>query len=143
MTTSLGRTALVLMSGAGLIVGGAVPAVAGGNDDRPARGFVRVCQQIRDDDRQARNHDDDDDDDDFVGRYRVRDSEGDTFRVRLSGRHVCSGRIRVHTGRVRVTVVEEPDDTRLRSSDQQTVRVSRGETEPVTFRYVERDEDRA
>jgi hypothetical protein len=148
MTTSMTRTALVLTSSAGLMVGTAVSAgaVASSSDYRPGNrsGYVRVCQDIRDDgDRGLKSARDHEDDSDFVGRYRVRDSEGDSFRIRLSGRHDCSGRIRVHTGRVRVRVVDEPEDTRLRSSDEQTVRVRRGETERVTFRYVERDEDRA
>lgn len=140
MTTSMGRTALVLMSSAGLMAGTAVSAAASVNDDHPHRdrsGYVQVCQVIREDGHQglaSRR-----DDPRFDGRYRVRDSDNNRSTVRLHGRRACSDRIRVHTGDVRVRVLDKPNDTRLRSGNDQSVRVRRGETKRVTFRYVEDD----
>jgi hypothetical protein len=132
-----GRSAIAVARSAALLIGTAVSAGAtasvNGDHGRRDHGYVQVCQRIREDDghggQQARH-----DDEEFIGRYRVTDSEGDRSTVRLEGRRACR-QLRVHSGRVRVRVIDEPDNTDLRGDRQRTVRVRRGETETVTFRY--------
>lgn len=68
------------------------------------------------------------------GRYLVRDSRGRTYSVTLQGRSDCET-VRVSKGWAKVSVVSQPDDTRLKSARNVWVKVKRDRVATVQFSY--------
>jgi uncharacterized membrane protein len=135
MNISMGRTLVVAASSAGLIVGGGLSASAstgGGQSAHDKDGWVIVCQQVKDKDK---GHDDKGGKGDkYEGQYKVKDSKGDVWKFYLKGKDDCN-KVRVHEGWVKVKVLKQPDKQKLKSDEEQTVKVKQGDYKKVTFTY--------
>lgn len=170
MQHAMSRTLLVATSSAGLILGGALSAGAserdGGHGDHRdwnwGKGWVKVCQTVKDDHRYPRHDGKDDgynrdrtsgyDDskstmdsryrygDDhkdynrYEGRYLVRDSRGKGYWVTLKGKSDCE-RVRVNKGWAKVSVINRPDNTVLKSDRSVWVKVKKYDTATANFYY--------
>src|SRR3954470_1711397 len=115
MNVTIGRTLVAVVSSAGLLVGGAATASAGGHDDhgKDKYGWVKVCQEVKKDKDHDYAKDRDDKKDKYVGKYRVKDSRDDVHKFKLEGKYDCY-QVKVHAGWVKVKVVEKPDHTKLK-----------------------------
>lgn len=169
---TMSRTLLVGASSAGLVLGSALAAGAserdGGHGDHRDwdKGWLTVCQNIKDDDRRHRDdghdgdhkrsgyddsnsrmkssyrYDNDRHHNDDKGLYRVVDRKGKSYLIRLDGKRDC-GTVKVYEGSARVSVLNTPDDTKLKSPRNQWVRVNDDKRSFVWFSYEKKhDHDR-
>jgi hypothetical protein len=139
MTRTIARTVVAVASSAGLVFGVATSAGAAGYDrdhDNRDRGWVNVCQNIREHD-QGHGKDRDHGRRQYHGTYKVEDSSYRTQYVDLYGRYSCR-QVEVRRGNVRVQVTYRPDRTRLTSDDYRRIYVGRRDYRTVTFYYEAR-----
>lgn len=178
MQHAMNRTLLVAASSAGLVVGGALSAGAsegdgghyGNHHDRSwAKGWVKVCQTVKDEHRYPRdngtdggyNRDhtngygdsnstidsryryghDNQDHNRYEGRYLVRDSRGTGYWVTLTGKSDCES-VRVNKGWAKVSVVIRPDNTWLKSDRSIWVKVKKYDTATANFYYQAKRDSR-
>jgi hypothetical protein len=134
MQHTMSRTLLVAVSSAGLVLGGAVSAGASDKDkDKDnGKGWVKVCQEItqkkKDDKGKDKDHNS------YNGLYKVRDSKGKTYWVKLEGKDDCDS-VKVNTGWAKVSVKGQPDETKLKSKKNQWTHVKKDKRSTVTFEY--------
>ena len=129
------RTLAASAAAAALVVGGALPSATAANSDRDRdrdhrnRAWVEVCQRVHDADRYE----------DYRASYNVRDE--DSYRtVYLRGSYDCR-RVRVHSGWVRVSIDEYPDNARVERYRSFKFYLHRGDYKRVTFHYEADDDD--
>lgn len=161
---AMSRTLLVGASSAGLVLGSALAAGASERDRHHGyhrdwdKGWLTVCQYVKDDHRHHRydGHDGDhkrsgyddtnskmrssyryDNDrrhNDDKGVYRVVDRRGNAQLIRLDGKRDCET-IKVLEGWARVSVLRTPDDTKLKSHRNQWVKIRDDKRSVVVFSY--------
>lgn len=170
MGHAMSRTLLVGASSAGLILGGALSAGASERDGRHGyhrdwdKGWLTVCQYIKDDYRHHHGYKDGYKDDykddgkhsgyddsksrmdsryrydndrhhnDDKGLYQVVDRRGKSQWIRLDGKRDCET-VKVLEGWARVIVRNTPDDTRLKSHRNQWVKIREDKRSVVVFAY--------
>ncbi len=162
----MSRTVLVGASSAGLILGGALSAGASERDGSHGhhgdwdKGWLTVCQYIKDDYRHHHGYKDGHRDDgkhsgyddskskmdsryrydndrhhnDDKGLYQVVDRRGKVQWIRLDGKRDCAT-VKVHEGWAKVSVRNTPDDTKLKSHRNQWVKISDHKRSFVLFSY--------
>ena len=90
------------------------------------KGTVEVCQEIKekkkdkDKDRSKANND-------YHGLYKVEDSKGKVYWVKLKGKDDCDS-VKVNKGWAKVSVKGQPEDTKLKSKKNQWTHVKKGKT---------------
>jgi hypothetical protein len=163
---TMSRTLLVGASSAGLVLGSAMAAGASEKDGRHGynrdwdKGWLTVCQYIKDDYRHHHGYKDGYKDDgkhsgyddskskmdsryrygddrrhnDDRGLYQVVDRRGKSQWIRLDGKRDCAT-VKVLEGWARVIVRNTPDDTSLKSQRNQWVKIRDDKRSYVLFTY--------
>jgi hypothetical protein len=152
----------------GALSAGASERDGGHGDHRDwnwGKGWVKVCQTVKENhwdgkddgyhhdrtsgyddskstiDSRYRYGDDHSDHNRYEGRYLVRDSRGKGYVVTLKGKRDCET-VRVNKGWARVSVIDRPDNTWLKSDRSKLVKVNKHGTATANFYYEAKRDSR-